>query len=502
MHRRRLLVALFSAIILLAVAVLLLLPPVLTGSSPAAAWPTESWQTSTPEEQGLDSLKLAEGLSALVDQGIPLDSVLVVRNGKLMLDASIYPYNSTSPHRLASVTKSVMTTLIAIAADQGKLDLDDPMLSYFPDRTIANLDTRKEHITVRHLAGMVNGYQSGCMGEDEQTIDAMRSQAGWVQAALDRPMVREPGTRFCYDSPGMHLLSAILQQATGMTALDFARQYLFEPLGIRQAVWRHDPQGYNHGWGDLYLTPGDAAKIGYLWLNHGVWDGRPIVSAGWVEDSVKAQTEAGSDDYGYGWWVGADSYYASGRGGQMISINLPLNAVVVTTGLGLEYDDVARVLLSALTDDGNPLPPNPDGVARLQATVAALAAAPPPQPVTPLPETARMISGKVFVFEPNDAHVESMSFEFDDSATAMLHVELSDNAAILEWPIGLDGNRRLSSSGEALRGAWTNPQTFVFELTEFGLRADMRCELRFEADRLMFSVPALAMSFEGQIQEP
>lgn len=499
MHRRPLVLASFAGIILIAVLAIFLLPRFL---EPAALWPTEGWQIDTPEEQGIDSVKLAEGLQQLVDQGIPLDSVLVVRNGVVVLDASIYPYNSTSPHKLASVTKSIMTTLIAIAADQGMLDLDAPMLSFFPDRTIANLDARKEHITVRHLTGMVNGYESGCMGRDEETLDAMRSQVDWVQAALDRPMAREPGTRFCYDSPGMHLLSAILQQATGTTALDFARQYLFEPLGIHQAMWRHDPQGYSHGWGDLYLAPGDAAKIGYLWLNHGVWDGKPIVSARWVEESVKAQSEAGSDDYGYGWWVGADSYTALGNGGQVINVNPPLNVVVVTTGLGLEYDDVARMLVAALVDPEKPLPPNPDGVAQLQATLAALAAAPPPQAVKALPETARSVSGKVYVFEPNDANVETMSFEFNDTGVALLHIQVSDNIGMFDWPIGLDGVYRPSATGEAVRGSWVDPETFAFELTRFGEFKGIRFELRFESNRLLLSAPALALSLEGKIQEP
>ena len=106
---------------------------------------------------------------------LSIDSLLIIRNGSVLLDAYFYPYDGTFPHDLASVTKSVMTTLIGIAADQGKLQLDQPMVSFFPDRTIANLDARKEHITVRHLAGMVNGFESGCMAGDEPTLDAMRS---------------------------------------------------------------------------------------------------------------------------------------------------------------------------------------------------------------------------------------------------------------------------------------------------------------------------------------
>ena len=136
-----------------------------------------------------------------------------------------------------------MTTLIGIAAGQGKLELDQPMVSFFPERTIANLDERKERITVRHLVSNVNGLESGCLAGDQSTIQEMMAQPDWVQAALDREMAGSRAQHFCYDSPGMHLLSAILQEATGMTALDFARQYLFAPLGIQEAIWDADPQG-------------------------------------------------------------------------------------------------------------------------------------------------------------------------------------------------------------------------------------------------------------------
>jgi CubicO group peptidase (beta-lactamase class C family) len=233
-------------------------------------WPTESWRTSTPEEQGFDSVKLAEGLQSLRDKGVPIHSLLIIRNGYVLLDAYFYPYDGSWVHDLSSVTKSFTTTLIAIAAAQGKLQLDQPIVSFFPDRTIANLDARKQQITVRQLTGNVNGLDSGCLAGDEPTLNAMRAQPDWIQASLDRQVVRQPGSSFCYDSPGMHLLSAILQRATGMTELAFAQKYLFEPLGIQDAVWESDPQGYTHGWGDLHLKPRDAAKLGYLWLSNGV----------------------------------------------------------------------------------------------------------------------------------------------------------------------------------------------------------------------------------------
>jgi CubicO group peptidase (beta-lactamase class C family) len=496
MRTRTIVIGLVSVAIL-AVLALVLVPRLLKPEQvpPQIYWPTEGWRTSTPEEQGFDSGKLAEGLQAM--QGIHLDSLLIIRNGYVVLDAYFYPYDNTIPHKLASVTKSVMTTLISIAADQGKLQLDQPMVSFFPDRTIANLDDRKERVTVRHLASMMNGFESGCLAGDEPTLNAMRANPDWVQAALDREMVQEPGTGFCYDSPGMHLLSAILQEATGMTALDFARQNLFEPLGIREVFWQSDPQGYTHGWGDLYLKPRDAAKIGYLWLNSGVWEGKQVVSASWVAGSVKAHSDAGEDGYGYGWWVSEDSYFAVGRGGQYIRVYPSFNALVVTTASGFDYDQIEPLLVAAFVNPDEPLPANPANVAKLDSTLTALAQAPNPWPVGPLPEIAKAISGKTYVFGPNAADLATLRLEFNDTIEATLYMKLQGSDEI--WPIGLDGKYRLSPIGQGLRGYWADPQTLVIEVFEDGLSTR---RLHFEDDRVEISSPELGLRFEGQIGNP
>jgi CubicO group peptidase (beta-lactamase class C family) len=172
-------------------------------------WPTQSWRTSTPEEQGFDSAKLAEGLQAMRDNGINIHSLTIIRNDNLILDAYFYPYNGGTFHEIASVTKSVMTTLIGIASDQGKLNLDDKMVSFFPERVIANGGFLKNRITVRHLTGMTSGLD--CTSEnDEQTLAEMGNAPDWIQFTLDRKVKYLPGTHFEYCSPGMHVLSAIL----------------------------------------------------------------------------------------------------------------------------------------------------------------------------------------------------------------------------------------------------------------------------------------------------
>jgi CubicO group peptidase (beta-lactamase class C family) len=221
-------------------------PRAIQGPPAPVNWPTRGWQYTTPEEQGIDSAKLAQALLTMREQDIDIHSLMIVRNGLVLVDAYFYPYDGQNVHELASVTKSVMTTLIGIAADQGKLSLDDPMLSFFPERTVANRDARKEAITVRHLASMSSGLDCTSAG-DEATLQEMKQGVDWVQFTLDRKVLWQPGTHFVYCSPAIHLLSPILQQATGMTALEFAHQYLFEPLGIHDVMWLVDPQDFNRG---------------------------------------------------------------------------------------------------------------------------------------------------------------------------------------------------------------------------------------------------------------
>ncbi len=466
--------------------------------TPAAYWPTEGWRTATPEEQGFDSVKLAEGLQALKDEHVPIDSLLIIRNGYVILDAYFQPYDGKFAHDLASVTKSFTTTLVGIAAGQGKLTLGQPVVSFFPDRTIANLDPRKQGLTVLHLASMSNGFESGCLRGDEPTLDAMRSQPDWIQAALDRKVTADPGLAFCYDSPGMHLLSGILREATGVSELEFARRFLFEPLGIRDVTWKTDPQGYTHGWGDLHLRPLDAAKLGYLWLQGGMWDGAQVVPASWVRDAVKPLHPASGDDYGYGWWVSEDSYYATGRGGQNIKVYPAYNAVVVTTASSLDYDQLNPLLRASLLSLDKPLPANPEGVAKLQTTLAALAQAPQPVISLTLPDTARIISGKTYVFGPEAQKVALLAsrLEFNDTSEASVHLKFTYGD--VTWRIGLAGKYLLGTDGQASRGYWADPQTFVIEAFDIGVTT---YRFRFDDDRVLLTSPNIPGELEGVIGE-
>jgi CubicO group peptidase (beta-lactamase class C family) len=477
-----------------AVVVALMAVPFAAFAEEPVPWPTDAWEATTPEAAGFDPAKLADALTLIRHAKLDIHSLTLVRHGKLVLDANFYPYDRGVPHNLASVTKSVMTTLIAIAADQGKLKLDQPVLSFFPGRTIANRDATKEKITVRHLTGMSSGLD--CVGEhDEPTLHEMNASADWIQFTLDLKMAAEPGTVFSYCSPGMHLLSAILQQATGMKTLDFARKNLFEPLGIKEAIWPADPQGVNHGWGDLFLYPQDAAKIGYLWLHGGQWDGRQIVSKDWVEQSSRLQIKTGpnwGDDYGYGWWITTGEeipqYAAAGRGGQRIGVFPTLDVIVVTTGGGFEPGTATDLIGAAFVSPDKPLPANAEGEAKLTAAIAALALPPEPTPVAPLPAMAARISGKTYRLSPNPLQLETLRLAFDGSAEAKLFRSFSQGQPPREGAVGLDGVYRMSP-GEGdipagMRGRWIDEKTFAVEYDAIAYIDGIDLKATFDGDRI------------------
>jgi CubicO group peptidase (beta-lactamase class C family) len=452
-------------------------------------WSTNGWQSRSPEQMGIDSTRLAKGLLELQENGSNIDSLLIIHDGYVVLDAYFAPYDGSFPHDLASVTKSVTTTLVAIAADQGYIDLDRSIVSYFPDRTIANLDERKQRMTVRHIVGMVDGMEAVC-DEDEQNLDAMRSTADWIQTALDRPMVAEPGEKFCYDSPGFHLLSAIIQNTTGMTLFDFAQTNLFQPLGIREANWNVDPQGFTHGWGDLHLFPRDVAKIGFLFLHRGQWNGKQVVPESWVLDAVRAHSRNLSDEYGYGygWWISPADYYAAGREGQIVRVLNSKNTVIVTTGGGFDYAETESFLIPILIRLKNPLPANPEGQIALAEALNMIQQDPSPSSVTPSSDLIQSVSGTTYLCESNPVGVENLRVDFNDPMQATMTVKVKNLNR--SWAIGTDGQFRVSPEGEILRGYWEDAQTFNYIVFDVGV---VTYQLHFDDGMLEIRVPASDM---------
>jgi CubicO group peptidase (beta-lactamase class C family) len=295
-------------------------------------WPTEAWREAAPEEQGMDAALLQEMLDAIEEQNLYIDGLVVVHNGYIVAEKYYAPYQQDSPHEMYSITKSVISALIGIAIQEGYINsVDDPVLGFFPERTFENDDALKQSIALEHLLTMSSGLA--------WDWDEMVSTRDWVQYVLDQLKYIEPGVEFYYSSGNAHVLSAIIQETSGLNSDDFAQQYLFDPLGIAETTWQKAIDGIAKGGWGLKMTPRDMAKLGYLYLKQGRWDGRQIIPAGWIEATTTRHIQVPEplepwDLYmGYLWWLHEDGPYAAhGMKGQFIYVIPESDLVVVFTG--------------------------------------------------------------------------------------------------------------------------------------------------------------------------
>lgn len=414
-------------------------------------WPTEGWQTSTPEAQGMDSETLAAMLDTLVERNINIRSVVIVRNGYLVLEAYRYPYTWTDLQTVYSVTKSVASMLVGIAIDKGYMEgLDHSLVNLFPDYILANRDAKKDAVTLRHLLTMSAGF-NWPGGMDEPLLGDMMDSDHWVQFMLDRPMLYEPGQQFTYNSGVSNLLMAAVREATEAPAIEFAQAYLFAPLGIETFKWADDRRGYHLGGFGLQLMPRDMAKLGYLYLNKGQWDGQQIVSEAWVEASTKKQINASpiAPGYGYQWWVSNKGYYmANGYGGQYIIVDPASNLVAVfTSSLPIGQFHQPEVMLETFIrpaiESDTALTENADALEMLEESVGAFSTAihnPEPE----IPALAAQISGKTYRFEENEFGWETFSLTFGLENTATFQID--DDPPLI---MGLDSVERVNDMSMA-----------------------------------------------------
>ncbi len=262
-------------------------------------------------------------------------SLIVYQNDKLISENYFEPFDANKPHYQYSVTKSFTSILIGIAIDKGYIQsVDQKLLDFFPEYTdVKNLDRRKKAITLKDLLAMRAGFKwdewtYSYLDERNDANKLIRS-SDMVKFMLDLPMADEPGSRFLYNSGATMLLSGIIQKVYGETAEEFAKEFLFKPLGINNWDWEQGAKGLsNSGWG-LHLLPIDMASMGRLVLKQGNWEGQQLLPSQWIGESIRNR----GNQYGYQWWLGTagGSFSARGWGGQYIFIVPTHNMVIVTT---------------------------------------------------------------------------------------------------------------------------------------------------------------------------
>lgn len=369
------------ALNLVALIVMLILSAPVTANT----FPADRWPISTPEEQGLSSQKLVELVERIQRDSLHVDSVLIVRNGRLVMDAYFWPFAKGQKHIIHSCTKSVMSALVGIAIDKGFIKgVHQPVSDFFPGKTFQHMDDLKKSMTLEDLLMMASGLE--CRDSYRHLwvgLRRMRQSLDWAQYVMDLPMAEPPGEKFEYCNGVSHLLSVIIQRTTKTRTVDFAKEHLFGPLGITDIGWQTSPLGIDVGYGQMRLTPHDMARFGWLFLNNGLWDGKRIVSRSWVEISTSPLIKATIfDHYGYQWWVDSSGYYAAvGYKGQRIFVIPDRNMVVVMTGdltgrAGLLPKKLLETYIIPAAVSPGPLSPAPQTLRRLGELLTTLSLKP------------------------------------------------------------------------------------------------------------------------------
>jgi len=350
----------------------------------------DGWKTASLNDVGLDQKPISELICKILhvdplDNRFPIHSLLIARHGKLVLEEYFYGFKKEELHTMRSASKTFAPLLVGIARDRGaKIDIDTQVYAQFPEyKQFANPDPRKTKITVRDLMTMTSGLTCDDNDENspgnEDVMQQQTAQPDWYKYTLDLPMARGPGgDQAVYCSAGINLLGGIVRNATHSWLPEFFYETVAKPLQIKTYHWNLMPSGDGYAGGGLYLRPRDQLKLGQLYLNGGVWNGRRVVSKDWVERSTSRQSTFGQTlgadhDYGYGWHLyhfevgnhGYRGYAAGGNGGQIVIVIPDLDLVVGFTGGAYgefpkwykwQTELLPQLIIPAATSTPDPLP--------------------------------------------------------------------------------------------------------------------------------------------------
>ncbi len=430
---------------------------------------------STPEAQGISSADLLIFVEEAEKRIDALHGFVLVRHGHTIAEGWWAPYAADQPHMLYSLTKSFTSTAVGLAVSEGKLKVNDLVLSFFPGEAPAQPDPNLARMTVQDLLTMESGHA-------EDTWRQIRNDTGstWTRNFLSLPVEHKPGTHFVYNTGASYILSAIVQKATGRTLLDYLQPRLFGPLGIQNPIWESSPEGVNYGGSRLSITTGDIARFGQLYLQKGMWQGRQLLPAAWVEDavfphadnSIARPTVDWQQGYGYQFWrCRHGAYRGDGAFGQYCIVFPEQDAVLaITSGvkdmqavLNLVYEQVLASMKPG------PLPPDPQAQEKLQAKLASLTLAPQAgQPTSPL---AAKVSGQHYFFAENEQKIEAITLEFGEAQDTITirndrgaHSIACGHGA---WVSGVTNLENEKPEPIAATGAWTSDSTYVAKLSYY-----------------------------------
>jgi CubicO group peptidase (beta-lactamase class C family) len=468
---------------------------------------------ATPESQGITSQAILQFVEAAESQIHELHSFMLLRHGQVIAEGWWSPYGREHRHSLFSLSKSFTSTAVGLAVAEGYFTIDDSVVSFFPDQTPGEISEPLAAMRVRHLLSMTTGH-----AVDTWTPMNERPDGDWITGFFDVPVLHEPGTHFLYNTGATYMLSAIVQNTTGMKLVDYLKPRLFEPLGIVNATWEESPEGINMGGIGLSLTTEDVARFGQLYLQKGLWEGHRIVPEAWVEAATSIQGSNGESadgdwmqGYGYQFWgCRHGAYRGDGVFGQYCIVMPEQDAVLAITG-GVDLFDMQEplnlvwdMLLPVMQPEA--LPDDAASQEKLAGKLSSLKC----NPVQG--QAASAVSSRIYGYtyrlDANELNLESLSLNLTDAGWT---VGIQKGAAAeqiacgyIDWRAGV--TTLFNQPGEtapapiATSGAWTTDDTFtmcvrldetpfyytlVYYFAEDQLMIEAQVNVSFEAPRTL-----------------
>lgn len=466
---------------------------------------------ATPESTGLSSKEILDFIDAVEADDLELHSLMVLKNRHVIAEGWWKPFSHDDPHLLYSLSKSFTSTAIGFAVQEGLLQIDDPVISFFPEQLPPNPSELLASMRVRHLLSMSTGHAADDMSEMHA-----REDGDWVRGFLAREVIYEPGTHFLYNSSASYVLSAIISKVTGQTTLDYLRPRLLDPLGIEKATWETCPKGISVGGWGMSVTTDAIARFGLFYLLKGVWDGKQLLNEAWIEDATSFQISNGDNPdsdwaqgYGFQFWRSKHhAYRGDGAFGQFCIVIPDIQMVVAITSSTSNMQAILDLVWKHLVTPARVayIPENPDWAIALKAKLSTLIL-PGPKGHSHSPKAAE-VSGLDFKPTTEASKIDHCTFDFDDDGCTFTTVTSKgekvlragvnhwvDSESTYEWP----QPKRIASIGK-----WVTPDAFEIKIryVESPAGITILCEFGEDAVKISSSLSGrfgspIGPKFEG-----
>jgi CubicO group peptidase (beta-lactamase class C family) len=435
-----------------------------------------------PSAHGVDAARLEAFLHDAQRLGVELQSFMLWHRGAVLAEGWWWPYAPQRPRMMHSATKSFLSAGIGLAIEEGRFALGDRVMSFFPEHAPKDASDFARRMTVEDLLTQTSGHAQGASGSIWRAI-----RTSWIAEFFKIPVVFEPGTHFRYTSATSFLLSAILTRTTGLTAHDYLKPRLFDPLGIEGLAWDLGPGNINPGGNGISAKTSDLLKLAVLHLQGGEWNGRQLLPRGWVMQATSPQR---GNAHGRHWWMGpGGAFYAYGVFGQFAVVSREADAVLAVTAAVPNGEETLRSLLwhhfPRMAEGGGG---SAAADAALESRTVALRLSPRAERTdSPL---APLVSGRSYTAEPNEDGIRSLRVTITP-ARCVLHLDDAKglHEVAMGWDEWIEGDTSISGAalhhgyepdrmrvvaGARWRDAQTLEMTWQFVETAFRDTAALR----------------------------